>query len=136
MSCPNSNKQFDNFLSFFINKNVSSSQKAYERRRLYYTVCIIFRLFIAGLLLQLRDKPWLPYIVAFITGYSIINLIFFRTQDNQWWSNNFSLTMSIIMFITSILLIFKVNITTYSLPFLFLSTIMGGFFNSLTQKSC
>jgi hypothetical protein len=81
MVCPNSNKQFDNFLSLFIDNDVSSTERAYERRRLYYTVCITFRLFIFGLLLQLRDKVWLPYIVALITGYSIINLIFFRTQE-------------------------------------------------------
>jgi hypothetical protein len=138
MSCPNSNKIFDNFLygSGLINNDLSPSEKAYERRRVYYTICVTLRLLIAGLLLQLRDKVWVPYIVAVASLIASINLAFFRKQDGQWWSNNFSLAMNVLLFIASVLIIFKTGLPTYSLSFIFLFSILGGVFNSLLVPSC
>ena len=57
MSCPNSNK---NVIETFhklglLDTNLSPEDEASQRRRLYYTVCITFRLFLAGLLFQLRN---------------------------------------------------------------------------------
>ena len=68
MSCPNSNKVFDNFLfkSGLIDANLSPTEKAFQRRRVYYTICVVLRLLIAGLLLQFKDKQWLPYVTAII----------------------------------------------------------------------
>ena len=139
MSCPNSNKIFDNFFyeTGLINKNLSPELKAYERRRVYYTICIVLRLLIAGLLLQLRDKVWLPYIVAFISFIASINLFFFRTEDNQWWSNKFSLIMNLLLFIFSVLIILEVKqIPTWSLAFIMYFSILGGIFQSLLIPSC
>ena len=138
MTCPNSNKIFDNFLfgSGLINNDLNPTDKAYERRRVYYTICITFRLLIAGLLLQLRDKAWVPYVVAIGSLIASINLAFFRKEDNQWWSNNFSLAMNLLLFIASLLIIFKTGLPTYSLSFIFLFSILGGVFNSLLVPSC
>ena len=138
MSCPNNNKVFDNFLfkSGLINENLDDKQKAYERRRVYYTICITIRLAIAGLLLQLRDKVWVPYVVALFSLYSFISLAFIRKQDNQWWSNKFQLVIAILLLLASLLLIFKVNIPTYTLSILFFISIFGGYFQSLLIPSC
>ena len=138
MSCPNNNKVFDNFLfkSGLINENLDDKQKAYERRRVYYTICITIRLAIAGLLLQLKDKVWIPYVVALFSLYSFISLAFIRKQDNQWWSNKFQLIISILLLLASLLLIFKVSIPTYSLSLIFLISIFGGYFQSLLIPSC
>ena len=138
-SCPNNNKVFDSFLfdSGLIDKNLNSTQKAYERRRVYYTICVMLRLALAGLLLQLKDKVWIPYIVAFASLYSSISLLFFRKQDSQWWSNKFQATMSILLLIASILCIFKISgFPTYSLSLLFFISIFGGIFQSLINPSC
>lgn len=138
-TCPNNNKIFDNFLfnSGLIDNTLNDTEKAYQRRRVYYTICITLRLFLAGLLLQLKDKKWLPYITAIISLYAVISLGFFRKQDNQWWSNNFQLLIAILMFIASILLIFNVNIIpTYSLSLIFFISIFGGIFQSLLIQSC
>ena len=138
-TCPNNNKIFDNFLfnSGLIDNTLNDTEKAYQRRRVYYTICITLRLFLAGLLLQLKDKKWLPYITAIISLYALISLGFFRKQDNQWWSNNFQLLIAILMFIASILLIFNVNIIpTYSLSLIFFISIFGGIFQSLLIQSC
>lgn len=137
--CPNNNKIFDNFLfnSGLIDKNLNDVEKAYQRRRVYYTICITLRLFLAGLLLQLKDKKWLPYITAVISLYAVISLLFFRKQDNQWWSNNFQLWIGILMLISSILLIFNKNIIpTYTLSLIFFISIFGGVFQSLLIQSC
>ena len=138
MSCPNSNKIFDDFLfnSGLIDKNLSPSEKAFQRRRVYYTICIMLRLFIFGLLLQFKDKVWVPYIVAIGSLIASINLAFFRKEDNQWWSNNFSLIMNILLFIASILVIFKTGLNTLSIPLLFFISIFGGIFQSLIISSC
>jgi uncharacterized membrane protein HdeD (DUF308 family) len=138
MSCPNSNKIFDNFLfnSGLIDKNLNPSEKAFQRRRVYYTICIMLRLFIFGLLLQLKDKVWLPYVVGIVALISSINLAFFRKEDNQWWSNTFSLIMNILLFVASILIIFKTGMSTLSIPLLFLISIFGGIFQSLIIQSC
>lgn len=139
MSCPNNNKVFDGFLfdSGLIDKNLNSTQKAYERRRVYYTICVMLRLALAGLLLQLKDKVWIPYIVAIASLYSTINLLFFRKQDSQWWSNKFQITMSILLVIAAILCIFKINgFPTYSMSLLFFISIFGGVFQSLLNPSC
>jgi len=139
MSCPNNNKVFDGFLfdSGLIDKNLNSTQKAYERRRVYYTICVMLRLALAGLLLQLKDKVWIPYIVAIASLYSAISLLFFRKQDSQWWSNKFQGIMSILLVIASILCIFKINrFPTYSLSLLFFISIFGGVFQSLLISSC
>lgn len=138
MSCPNSNKIFDGFLfnSGLIDKNLGSSEKAFQRRRVYYTICIMLRLFIFGLLLQLKDKVWLPYVVGIVALISSINLTIFRKQDNQWWSNNFSLIMTLLLFISSILIIFKTGLSTLSIPLLFFISIFGGIFQSLIIPSC
>lgn len=138
-SCPNNNKIFDNFLfnSGLIDKNLDDSTKAYERRRIYYTICVLLRFAIAGLALQLKDKIWLPYVVGIFSLYSSINLIFLRKEDNQWWSNKYQAIISILLFISSVLIIFKVHfIPTYILSLLLFISVFGGIFQSLLNPSC
>jgi hypothetical protein len=138
MICPNNNKIFDNFLfkSGLINENLSDVDKAYQRRRVYYTICIFIRLAIAGLLLQLKDNEYLPYIIAFIYFFSIIYIRFYRKEENQWWSNKFQLGISIALFISSLLIIFKTGLPTYFISLIFFISIFGGVFQSLLIPSC
>ena len=137
-TCPNNNKIFDNFLfkSGLINEKLSDADKAYQRRRVYYTICVLIRLAIAGLLLQLKDHKYIPYIVAVIYFFSIINMSFYRKEDNQWWSNKFQLVMSISMFISSLLIILKTGLPTYFLSLIFFLSVFGGVFQSLLIPSC
>ncbi len=138
MSCPNSNKIFDNFLykSGLIDNNLSDTDKAFQRRRVYYTICIFIRLAIAGLVLQLKDKEFLPYILVIISIFPIINLGFYRKQDNQWWSNTFQLLIAIALLISSLLIIFKVGIPTYIPALILFISVFGGVFQSLLIPSC
>jgi hypothetical protein len=137
--CPNSNKIFDNFLfdSGLIDKNLDNNSKAYQRRRVYYTICVLLRLGLAGLVLQLKDKIWIPYVIGIISLYSFINLLFFRKEDAQWWSNKFQTIIAILLFIFSILIILKVDLVpTYTLSLLMFISVFGGVFQSLLIPSC
>jgi hypothetical protein len=138
MVCPNSNK---NVIETFhkiglLDKNLSPEEEASQRRRLYYTVCITFRLFLAGLLFQLRNKKWVQILVAVLSGLAIINYIFFKKKGNEWWNIYFSLAIYIALFITSVLILLGVKITTYALPFIFFFSIFSGIFKSMTRPSC
>jgi hypothetical protein len=138
-SCPNKNKVFDTFLfkSGLIDENLNDADKAYQRRRVYYTICVLYRLALAGIVLQLKDKTWLPYLVGLSSLYSIIILIFFRKEDKQWWSNKFQIGISILLFISSLLIILKVKIIpTYILSLLLFISVLGGVFQSLLIPSC
>lgn len=138
MVCPNSNKNIiDSFHKIgLLDLNLSSEDEAIQRRRLYYTVCITFRLFLGGLLFHFRNKKWAQILVLILTGLSIINLIFFRKRGNEWWNIYLSLIIYIILFITTLLIILGVKITTYAIPFIFYLSIFLGLFNSLTVPSC
>ena len=135
-SCPNNNKIFDNFLfeSGLINKKLSDSDKAYQRRRVYYTICVLIRLAIAGLLLQLKDNKYLPYILAVIS-FAVIIKMSYREQDNQWWSNSFQMIIAVALFISSILII-KKKIPTYIPSLILFISVFGGIFQSLLIPSC
>jgi hypothetical protein len=138
MSCPNNNKIFDGtlFKSGLIDESLSNSDKAYQRRRVYYTICILIRLAIAGLVLQLKDKEFMPYLLAFISLFPIISLGFYANEDNQWWSNKFQLAIAIALFVASMLLIFKINIPTYIPALILFISVFGGVFQSLLIPSC
>lgn len=137
-ACPNNNKIFDRMLfkSGLIDDSLSDADKAYQRRRVYYTICIFIRLVIAGLVLQLKDKEFTPYVVGIISIYPIISLGFYRTEDNQWWSNKFQLAISIALFISCLLLILKVQIPTYVPALILFISVFGGIFQSLLIPSC
>jgi hypothetical protein len=138
-TCPNNNIIFDNFLfnSGLINKNLDNDSKAYQRRRVYYTICVLLRLALAGLVLQLKDKSWIPYVTGIFSLYSSINLLFFRKEDNQWWSNKFQAIIAILLFICSVLIILKTNLVpTYSLSLIMFISVSGGVFQSLLISSC
>ena len=138
-TCPNNNKIFDDFLfnSGLIDKNLDDISKAYQRRRVYYTICVLLRLALTGLILQLKDKWWLPFLTLLVSFLSSINLLFFRKDNNQWWSNKFQATISILLFLSSILIIFKANLVpTYILSLLMFISVGGGVFQSLLIPSC
>jgi membrane-associated HD superfamily phosphohydrolase len=138
MVCPNSNKNvIDAFHKIgLLDKDLSPEDEASQRRRLYYTVCITFRLFLAGLLFQLRNKKSVQILVAILSGLAILNYIFFKRKGDEWWNIYFSLAIYVALFITSILILLGVKITTYALPFIFFFSIFSGIFKSMTRPSC
>jgi|688.fasta_scaffold328429_3 hypothetical protein len=138
MTCPNSNIIFDNFLykTNLIDPNLNPEQKALRRKHLYYYTCIPTRLVILLLLFIFKDTIWMPYLVFIASLIATLNILLYRKQDNQWWSNNFSTAMSILLMLASAALILKYNIPKYSIPLIFFISIAGGFIQSLQITFC
>jgi phosphate starvation-inducible membrane PsiE len=78
----------------------------------------------------------MPYLVFIASLIATLNILLYRKQDNQWWSNNFSTAMSILLMLASAALILKYNIPKYSIPLIFFISIAGGFIQSLQITFC
>ena len=128
-NCPNIDKDT---LSGF--KNIGVKMNIENRKILFYTLCVVLRLFIAGLVYQLKDKNWLPYIIILFSS-----LIIYRLHDkidgNFWWSRKFHLFICFSLIIVSVL---KINgyISGEYLSYLLYIDVGFGFLHSLTIKRC
>lgn len=135
-NCPNGD---DLFNGLFYDTGLitdDESLRPFERRRVYYLVCIMLRLFLAGLLLQLKDKKYTPHIVMIISALTIINLST-RVNNSQWWSIDFQMFIAQLLFVASSLIVCGCNnIPTSSLAVIFYFSIFGGIFQSLLIPSC
>ena len=127
--CPNIDKDTLNAL-----KKMNINPTTENRRVLFYTLCVILRLFIAGLAYQFKDNTWLPYIVLIISIYTI-----YRLSNNLygkwWWSRPFHLFICILLVIVSLLIIFK-KINGKYISYLLYIDVIGGFTHSLFIKRC
>lgn len=135
MSCPNNDPRFDQFLfgSGLIDQN--APDVAYQRRRVYYTICVLFRLFLAGLVYQLKDHEYIPFVVGFAAVVSMINLYPKINNTRQWWSIKFQFAIAIILAVSSILVYYK-KIRSDVLPITLYLSVIGGVIVSLFVKSC
>jgi hypothetical protein len=128
-NCPNIDKDTLSGL-----KNIGVKMNIENRKILFYTLCIVLRLFVAGLVYQLKDKHWLPYI---ITSFSL--LIIYRLHDkidgNFWWSRKFHMFICFSLIFVSVL---KINgyIGGEYLSYLLYIDVGFGFLHSLTIKRC
>jgi hypothetical protein len=135
MSCPNSDPSFDKMLfnSGLIDPNASDIP--YQRRRMYYTICILFRLFLAGLVYQLKDKSYIPFIVGIFSILAILNLYPKLDNTRQWWSVKYQFAISVILLVSSVLVYYKL-IRSDIIPLALYASVIGGILISLTVKSC
>lgn len=97
------------------------------RTQLYYFVCIIFRLALYNLVFIMRNEWYTPIIVGIFSFIAIIHLSFSAFQKNQpqWWSKRFQFIMSLLILISCIAT-YQKYISTWIVPFLLYSSILGG----------
>tara|TARA_B110000495_G_C22474337_1_gene293735 strand:+ start:125 stop:520 length:396 start_codon:yes stop_codon:yes gene_type:complete len=115
-------------------KNMGINPSVKNRIRIYYTICIVLRLFIAGLAYQFKDTLWLPYItliISMFTSYRLYN----NLEGKQWWSRSFHFYICILLTIISTLIIFGYIRGEYISYLLYLDVI-GGFTQSLFINRC
>lgn len=127
--CPNIDK---NTLNVLKKMGVNYSPK--NRAVIFYTVCIILRLFIAGLVYQFRYKKWLPYLFI-IPCILVIYNISTNTYGRWWWSRPFHLLICILLFIVSIMVITG-DISGKYLSYLLYLDVLVGFIHSLFITRC
>lgn len=128
-NCPNIDKNTLNII-----KKIGLDSSIKNRAILFYSICVIVRLLIAGLAYQFRNKTWLPYIVIVISTIVIYRL-YNNLSGRWWWSRPFHLLMVILLFITSILTIYKYIDSKY-ISYLLYIDVFGGFIHSMFIKRC
>ena len=135
--CPNSDPNFDKIL-----KKLFDSSSPEIRKKVYYFVCIIVRLFLFSLVYIYKDKPSIPYIILLASLVSIFNLYPSVTKQGysgqqQWWSKRFQFIISLLLFIISLLLIFKVKkVKTIMIPIILFISLFGGIIQSFFISFC
>ena len=102
MVCPNDSPSSRDFLTLVNNGSPPTPEK---RRILYYTICIMLRLLIAGIVLQYCDSLPMQSIVCIATAISALYLFFVRKDTTQWWSSSFQTGIAISLFLVSATLI-------------------------------
>ena len=127
--CPNIDPDTYNGL-----RKLGVSMDVHNRQILFYTLCIVLRLFLAGVAYQLKDTLWFPYIVIVISLF-IMYRLHDKLEGNFWWSRKFHFIVCLLLVIVSLLKIVGVLAGEYISYLLYLDVGVG-FFHSLMIKRC
>ena len=101
-----------------------------ERKHLFYLVCILFRLFLAGVVYNFSDNKYVQYGVLF---FSLIGIYLNYSKVNEcvWWNRKFHLLIAISLFIVSLLTINKNIDSSKYMAYLLYMDVLFGFLYSL-----
>ena len=135
MSCPNNDPAFDTFLFKSGLIDPDAPDTAHQRRRVYYIVCVFLRLFLAGLVYQLKDKHYTHALVGIAALLAILNLYPKLNNTRQWWSVKYQFFISVVLLISSILVHFG-KIRSDILAITLYASVIGGVIQSFLVKSC
>ena len=115
-------------------KNIGVKMNIENRKILFYTLCVVLRLFVAGLVYQLKDKHLLPYIII-LFSLLIIYRLHDKINGNFWWSRKFHMFICFLLIVVSVL---KINgyVDGKYLSYLLYIDVGFGFLHSLTIKRC
>ncbi len=141
--CPNSDTNFNKILD-----KLFGNHSPETRKKVFYLICIIVRLFLYSLIYIYKDYNWMPYILSIFSAFSIYHLYSDISQNvnnnQQWWSKKFELIISILIFISCITLIIQrlnntskdKQISTSIPPILLFISLFTGLFQSFFVKFC
>jgi peptidoglycan/LPS O-acetylase OafA/YrhL len=131
MTCPNDEKNFSKILT----KILGHTPSPIEREKIFYRICIPVRLLILFLLYKYRDNNNVQHLFVVLSLISVINLGTYGGPNTHWWSKNFQLVMSLLMFLIGILVI-KEKTNPIYIPVLFGFSVFSGFLQSFLIKFC
>ena len=101
-----------------------------QRKMLFYFVCIWVRFALYSLVFYFKDNIYMPYILLLISLFSIVNLSKTLNQTQQWWSKKFQFIISVLLFISCLLVIFY-KINPVVMPLILYISLIGGITQSL-----
>lgn len=128
-----------NFASSFFTRNVLDRlglNTPDARKFLYLGPCVLTRFGLYTLVYKFCDRNWMIYIVTAISA--IILIIQFATNDidsPQWWSASFVFGMTLVIFISCLLVLLK-KIKSRWIPLLLYGSLIGGMVQSLRTDFC
>jgi hypothetical protein len=141
--CPNSDTNFNKILD-----KLFGNHSPETRKKVFYLICIIVRLFLYSLIYIYKDYNWMPYVIGIFSAFSIYHLYSDISQNvnnnQQWWSKKFELIISILVFISCLTLIIQrlsntskdKQISTSIAPILLFVSLFTGLFQSFFVKFC
>jgi hypothetical protein len=127
--CPNIDKQTLSAL-----QTLKLSTTPQNRKIIFYFVCVVLRLFIAGVAYQYRDSVWLPYVIILVCLPTIYRL-YTQLEGNFWWSRKFHCFICSLLVISSLFVI-SGKLSGKYLSYLLYIDVMGGFLHSLMINRC
>ncbi len=141
--CPNSDINFNKTLDKLFGNHTPET-----RKKVFYLICIVIRLFLYSLLYLYKDSKFIPYILGLASAFSVYHLysdIKNNVNNNQqWWSKKFEFIISILIFLTCITLIIQriagtpkeKQISTSIAPILLFISLFVGIFTSFFVTFC
>ena len=106
-----------------------------NRTRIFYTICIVLRLLLAGLILQFKDNKYVPYIILCVcigVSYRIYNNLY----GQWWWKRIYHLAIYSILAIVCLLIIFKKITNTEWMGYIMYVDVFIGVVQSIGVKRC
>jgi len=128
--CPN----FDTVTNEAL-ENIGIDPTPENRTRVFYTICIIIRVLLAGIVLHFKDNRYLPYILLIIslfTSYRLYNNLY----GKWWWKRSYHLIISLALSITCLLIIFKIIKQTEYMAYILYLDVFIGVIQSIGVKRC
>ena len=95
----------------------------------------MLRLLLAGLVFQLKDHEYIPFIVGLAAILTIVNLYPRINSTRQWWSIKYQFFISLILLLSCVLVYFK-KIRSDIIAFILYASVIGGVVLSFFVKSC
>ena len=141
--CPNSDINFNKTLDKLFGNHTPQT-----RKKVFYLICIVVRLFLYSLVYVYKDSKWMPYVLTILSAFSMYHLysdIKNNVNNNrQWWSKKFELIISILVFLSSLTLIIQRligtpkdnQISTKIPPILLFISLFTGIFQSFFITFC
>lgn len=137
-TCPNSDPEFDKVLRKIIAKFTNNDDYNSLRKYIYYGICVWVRFFLYLMVFFFRDSKVMQIIVLILSFITTINLgyqYFTLGVGTQWWSKQFILFMSFIIFSSSVLTLSK-QIHSLWTPMLLFFSLAFGIYQSLNIDFC
>ena len=116
-------------------KNMGIDPTPENRTRVFYTICIVLRLLIAGVVLQYKDNRYLPYILLILslfTAYRLYNNLY----GQWWWKRIYHMITSLFLAIICLAIIFKKTNHMEWMAYVLYLDVFVGIVQSLGVKRC
>lgn len=103
-----------------------SVPSAVLRTRLYYGVCVLFRLALFNLVFIFRNEWWVPPVVGVAALVSVVRLApSVADPGRQWWSKRFQLVVAVLVVVACVVVWWKKRFQVV-VPALLYVSLLGG----------
>ena len=134
MTCPDSNPN-SGFHDLLVRLSPHTRDHNLQRKYLYYSVCLLFRLSLYNLVFLFQKEVWVQVVVGMFSLISFLQLYFFFDGNTQWWSKRFQMTMAFLVVLSTLGFVFK-KLPSSLTPLLLYTSLLGGFFQSFNARWC